>query len=113
MILLGKEQSVSKVAQLIKGESSFWVNKTGLIRQKFTWQDDYWAVGVSESHAQAVRNYICEQDKHHGTVSFTDEVETFMAKYGWQLIGGNAAKAGELGENLNPLAKANGNGMHN
>src|SRR3954468_3645753 len=49
LICLGKEQSMSKVAQLIKGESFFWINKNNLTTEKFMWQDDYWAVGVSES----------------------------------------------------------------
>ena len=86
LISLGKEQTISKVAQLIKGESSFWINKNKLTKQKFNWQDDFWAVGVSESHLKAVRNYIYEQETHHKTVPFSQEVDTFMKKYGWQLI---------------------------
>ncbi len=35
--------------QLIKGESSFWLNKNGLTREKFESQDEYFAVSVSES----------------------------------------------------------------
>jgi REP element-mobilizing transposase RayT len=50
LLSLGKEQKLSKVVQLIKGESSYWVNKNGLTSQKFMWQDNYWAVSVSESH---------------------------------------------------------------
>ena len=42
-ISLGKEQTISKIAQLIKGESSFWINKNKHIPQKFIWQDDFWA----------------------------------------------------------------------
>ena len=86
LISLGKEQTISKVAQLIKGESSFWINKNKLTKQKFNWQDDFWAVGVSESHLKAVRNYIYEQETHHKTVPFSQEVDTFMKKHGWQLI---------------------------
>ena len=88
LISLGKEQTISKVAQLIKGESSFWINKNKLTKQKFNWQDDFWAVGVSESHLKAVRNYIYEQETHHKTVPFSQEVDTFMKKHGWQLIKG-------------------------
>jgi len=88
LISLGKEQTISKVAQLIKGESSFWINKNKLTKQKFNWQDDFWAVGVSESHLKAVRNYIYEQETHHKTVLFSQEVDTFMKKHGWQLIKG-------------------------
>lgn len=86
LISLGKEQSISKVAQLIKGESSFWINQNKLTENKFVWQDDYWAVGVSESHLQSVRNYIHSQEEHHSKKSFTDEVNEFMEKYGWNFI---------------------------
>lgn len=70
LVSLGKEQTISKIAQLIKGESSFWINKEKLIPQKFLWQDDYWVVGVSESHKNAVENYIKEQEQHHRKKSF-------------------------------------------
>jgi len=86
LISLGKEQTISKVAQLIKGESSFWINNNNLIETKFTWQDDFWAVGVSESHLRLVREYIHHQEKHHNKKSFTEEVNEFMEKYGWSYI---------------------------
>lgn len=83
MIPIGKDQSISKVAQLIKGESSFWINKNKLTDQKFSWQDDYWAVSVSESHLESVRNYIKQQEEHHKVKPFSEEVDDFMKKYGW------------------------------
>ncbi len=55
LISLNKDQTISKVAQLIKGESSFWINKNNLTDNKFAWQDDYWAVSVSESHVEQTR----------------------------------------------------------
>jgi putative transposase len=86
LISLGKDQCISKVAQLIKGESSFWINQNKLMANKFEWQDDYWVVGVSESHLKNVRNYIHSQEEHHSNKSFTDEVNEFMEKYGWSFI---------------------------
>ena len=86
LISLGKEQSISEVAHLIKGESSFWINKQKLCKEKLYWQDDYWAVSVSESHLWSVRKYIHNQEEHHRVKTFTEEVDTFMKKYGWELI---------------------------
>jgi len=90
LVSLGKDQSVSKVAQLIKGESSFWINKNEMVKDKFIWQDDYWAVSVSESesHLDKVRLYIHSQEKHHGKISFNEEVTEFMERYGWTFIRG-------------------------
>jgi len=86
LISLGKEQTISKVAQLIKGESSFWINQNKLTENKFIWQDDYWVVGVSESHVKSVREYIYNQEMHHSKKTFTDEVNGLMEKYGWSFV---------------------------
>ena len=86
LLSLGREQSISKVAQLIKGESSFWINQNKMIKGKFVWQDDYWAVSISEGHLQLVREYIKNQEEHHRTKSFTEEINEFMKIYGWEII---------------------------
>jgi len=86
LISLGKDQTIAKVTQLIKGESSFWINQTGRIQEKFSWQDDYFAVSVSESQVPTVIKYIKNQEKHHSKKTFAEETEEFMTKYGWQLI---------------------------
>ena len=88
LISLGKDQTISKVSQLIKGESSFWINKNNFTADKFSWQDDYFAVSVSESQLETVINYIKNQEKHHSTKSFDDEVNEFMTRYGWAAIKG-------------------------
>ena len=86
LISLGKDQSIAKVSQLIKGESSFWINKINLISDQFAWQDDYFAVSVSESQVKSVLSYIKNQEKHHLKKSFDDEANEFLEKYGWELI---------------------------
>jgi putative transposase len=92
LVSLGRDQPISKVAQLIKGESSWWINKNELMDSKFIWQDDYWAVSVSESHIPAVRRYIKTQEEHHRKKSFAEEIEEFMRKYGWSYIPGETSK---------------------
>jgi len=39
LISLGIDQTIQKTIQLIKGESSFWINKNQLTKEKFEWQD--------------------------------------------------------------------------
>jgi len=85
LISLNKEQNISEVARLIKGESSYWINKHKLTSDKFGWQDDYWAASVSEGHLRATRNYIFNQEEHHQKQTFGLEIEEFMNKYGWEL----------------------------
>ena len=81
LISLGREQSISKVVMLLKGESSNWVNKQNLIMGKFEWQDEYMAISVSESVVEKVRDYINSQEEHHRTKSFEEEYNLFIKKY--------------------------------
>ena len=87
LISLGTEQTISKIAMLIKGESSFWVNNQKLIRQKFEWQDEYIALSVSESGIDKVRQYIMNQQDHHKKKTFTQEYEEFLNVHGFNNIG--------------------------
>ncbi len=86
LISLGKEQSISKISRLIKGESSFCINQNKFIQEKFGWQDDYFAVSVSESQVEKVDKYIKNQEIHHSKKTFDDEAKEFMTKYGWVTI---------------------------
>jgi putative transposase len=85
LISLGAEQSIAKVVQLIKGESSFWSNKEELIKPKLVWAADYFAASVSYSSIQKARDYINRQLDHHKQVSFIDEYEKFLTACGVDL----------------------------
>jgi REP element-mobilizing transposase RayT len=78
---LNADMTIAKSMQLIKGESAYWINKENLLRSKFEWADEYFAVSVSESMLGKVRAYIDNQEEHHRKIPFTQEVEDFMAKY--------------------------------
>ena len=84
LISLGTDQTMEKIMQLIKGESSFWINKNRLCHGKFEWQDEYFAVGVCESMLGNARKYIANQEAHHRTKSFDDEFEDFLKRAGFQ-----------------------------
>lgn len=86
LLSLAKDQTISHVAQLIKGESSFWINKNKLTKEKFAWQDDYYAVSVSESNLLKVANYINNQEIHHASQSFSDELNELIEKHNLKII---------------------------
>ena len=83
LISLSSDQTIAKTVQLLKGESSYWVNENSLIKPKFGWQDEYFAVSVSESMVEKVREYIRHQEEHHRKKSFTEEYEEFLRGYGF------------------------------
>jgi putative transposase len=86
LISLGVDQNIQKVIQLIKGESSFWINKNELTTEKFQWQEEYFAVSVSESVLDKVRNYIKNQEEHHKKKTFQEEYDEFILKYGFKMV---------------------------
>jgi putative transposase len=81
LIGLNTDMSISKTMQLLKGESAFWVNKNNLIKSKFEWADEYFAVSVSESLVNNVRKYILNQEEHHKKTTFAQEYESFIKTY--------------------------------
>ena len=67
--------------KLLKGESSFWINKNKLTVENFGWQDEYFAASVSHSQINVVRQYRRNQEEHHKKKSFQDEHEEFIEKH--------------------------------
>ena len=78
LISLGIDQNISKIVSLLKGESSHWINQQNLVVGKFSWQDEYFAVSVSESNIARVQDYIKIQDLHHKKKTFQDEYDEFL-----------------------------------
>lgn len=83
LIRLKPDQTLAKVIQLIKGESSHWVNKNQLTRFHFEWQEEYIALSVSESAVTIVRDYIHSQEEHHRKKGFKEEYEECMKTLGF------------------------------
>ena len=86
LISLQAEQNIATVVQLLKGESSFWINKQKLTSVKFGWQDEYFSVSSCESQVENLRNYIRKQEEHHKKKTYTDEYNEFIKKYGFEII---------------------------
>jgi REP element-mobilizing transposase RayT len=81
LISLGSNQDSADLMQKIKGESSYWINKNKLTRQKFEWQDDYYAVSIGMNQLASLREYIRNQVQHHQKVSFQDELNMLIEEY--------------------------------
>ena len=84
LVSLGDNQTLRQLMQHIKGESSYWINKEQLLNEKFEWQDEYFAVSVSESMVDKVRNYIRNQENHHASKTWDEEYNEFIEKNGFK-----------------------------
>lgn len=86
LISLSANQNIADVMQNIKGEAAHWANNKGrFLQHKLEWADKYFAVSVSESQLGNVRRYISNQEEHHAKLSFDEECESFLRRYGFQL----------------------------
>ena len=84
LFALGNNQTLAKVIQLMKGESSFWINQHHLSSPQFEWQDEYYGVSVSESNLDSLRRYIDNQEEHHRNKTFREEYEELMKETGFR-----------------------------
>ena len=75
--------SISKAAQLLKGNSSKWINSTFPEMRPFEWQEGYGAFGVGISKIDATIAYIRNQAKHHRKRTFREEFEGILRKHGF------------------------------
>jgi len=78
--------SASKAANQLKGESSHWINSNDFLTQKFAWQEGFGVASVSHSGVQRVRKYIYNQEEHHQTVSYEEEIRRFLKAFEIEIV---------------------------
>jgi len=80
----GTSISVAKMLQLIKTNSSKWMNERPdvMAAGRFGWQDGYGGFTVSESQIEVVRKYILNQEEHHRKLSFREEFVMLLKRHG-------------------------------
>jgi REP element-mobilizing transposase RayT len=85
LIGMRPNQSISNLVQMIKGDSSRWINEKKFVAGKFSWQEGYGAFSYEKSQVPRIIKYIQTQEEHHQKRSFIDEyldlLETFEIDY--------------------------------
>ncbi len=74
-------QALSDLARKIKANSSNWINKNDLTKEKFAWQNGYGGFSVSASQIEKVKFYIENQAVHHQKKSFKEELTEILTKH--------------------------------
>ncbi len=65
--------AISSTLQLLKANSSRWINEQRKTPSRFQWQRGYGVFSVSQSRVPAVTNYIANQREHHKQRGFEQE----------------------------------------
>jgi putative transposase len=71
--------AIAELVGKVKSNSSKWAKREV---PDFAWQAGYAPFSVSESAAADVQRYILNQEEHHRTMSFQDELRAFLRRNG-------------------------------
>ena len=79
---LNPKQSISELMQVVKGDSSGFINHQKLTLRKFHRQQGYGAFSNSHSQIDGVGKYILNQKNHHRKRTFRDDYLSMLNDYG-------------------------------
>ena len=79
LITLPTNRTMEDIFHLLKGASSFWINKQ--VNYKFRWAKGYAAFSLSESDLDSIIRYINNQEAHHKSKSYSEEYEKLMGRF--------------------------------
>jgi len=75
-------QSVSSLMQIVKSESTKWINQNDFCNHAFAWQGGYGAFSYSKSQLRDVILYIQQQQTHHHKKTFREEYIRMLTESG-------------------------------
>lgn len=71
---LSRTRTISQIVENVKTSSSKWLKTKGAALANFHWQNGYGIFSVSQTHADAVVDYILRQEEHHAAETFQQEL---------------------------------------
>ena len=74
--------AISKAVQLLKGNSSKWLRSTFPLLRNTGWQAGYGAFSIGITGIQTTIAYINDQEEHHRTRTFQEEIQGFLRRHG-------------------------------
>lgn len=77
---LGKGTEVESLIGELKSRSSTWIKARHPRLRGFYWQRGYAAYSLSSTHVAAAHQYILEQERHHRSECYEDEVRRILKK---------------------------------
>ena len=75
------DENMSQLIQVVKSESTKWINDNHFSHEKFSWQEGFGAFSYSKSHVPNVIRYIQNQEAHHRKQTFREEYINFLKAF--------------------------------
>lgn len=82
LLSLPPTMPLAKALQLLKGNSSKWIHETFPALGAFAWQEGYGAFSISISGVEETIAYIRNQEEHHRTRSYREEIASVLKRHG-------------------------------
>jgi REP element-mobilizing transposase RayT len=82
LMIFHPKLALSDLFRDIKAVSSNWVHEKFPGSTGFGWQEGYGAFSVSRSNATKVEAYIANQEEHHRTQTFEEELIALLERHG-------------------------------
>jgi REP element-mobilizing transposase RayT len=79
---LPRPLTMAKLVEEIKKPSSLWMKQQEGGTGQFSWQAGYGIFSLGQSQLPALLRYIDNQEEHHRTKSFKEELLELLEKYG-------------------------------
>jgi REP element-mobilizing transposase RayT len=73
--------TIAKLVEEIKKPSSIWMKQQDGGESNFAWQAGYGVFSLGQSQLTALVTYIDNQEEHHKTKTFKEELFGFLEKY--------------------------------
>ena len=83
-VALAPDHALSLVLQEVKSGSSKWLHDNFPALKTFAWQEGYSAFTVAPHSTEKLFAYIKNQQEHHKSTTFREELIVFYRKYGLQ-----------------------------
>ena len=75
------DENMSQLIQVVKSESTKFINDHSLTNANFGWQDSFGAFSYSKSQVHNVIRYIQNQQQHHTKQTFLQEYVAFLKAF--------------------------------
>ena len=81
-IRLPRTQTIAGLVQDLKTASSKWLKSQSASLANFGWQRGYGCFSVGPTDLDSLCAYVSNQEQHHRSRTFQDELRMFLKKYG-------------------------------
>jgi putative transposase len=82
LMAISMNMAPAMILQVLKAETSKWINEQRLLPERFEWQRGYGWFHISGDRIETVSRYIRRQPEHHKKESFMMEATRLMKENG-------------------------------